>query len=260
MRSFTTAAAIFRPTASLATAVLSLGLLVGGCGSGSEDEGEIEVTTRSDFCERWAVAACSSEVVSVCQASSADDCQIAQETACLDALPGTFVDRGVDDCIAAVRKAYEDADLTAAELDTVLRFSGHCSDVILANESGEICEIDSNCEPALSCVLKGETEGSCEEDVVIVEAGHSCTEPEEKCEAGFYCDGRNCLAALREGADCSNDSQCDTEMYCNEICLAKLDVNEECESDAECVSGICYETAGERSCLNRLRLSPAEPL
>lgn len=259
MKSFKSDTSFFASTASLAGATLALGLLVGGCGSDAESEADVEVT-RSDFCVRWAAAACSSEVVSVCQASSEDDCQIAQNAACLAALPDTFMDRGVDDCIDAVGEAYEDADLSAAELSTVLRFRGPCSDVILANESGESCEIDSNCEPALDCVLKGEAEGTCEEDVVTVGAGYSCVEREEKCEPGFYCDGSNCLAARAEGATCSNDSHCDIDTYCDEVCVAKLDVNEACDADAECISGICYETDGERTCLDRLRLSPSEPM
>lgn len=260
MRSFRTVATILRPTALAAIASLALGLAMGGCGSGSEgDDPEAEPTTRSDFCERWAAAACSSEVVSVCQASSVDDCEISQNAACLDRLPEYFVDRGVDDCIGAVREAYEDADLTAEELDTVLRLRGVCSQVILANEPGDPCDVDSDCEPALTCVLKDEAEGTCE-DAVTIEPGHSCTEPEEECAVGFYCDGSNCLAALMEGADCSNDSQCEFDMYCDEVCIEKLEVNEECDADSECISGICYEADGERTCVDRLRLSPAEPM
>lgn len=255
MRSFKTAS-IFRPKAWAATAMLTLGLVLGGCGSGSEEEPDI---TRGDFCEQWADAACSSEVVSVCQASSADDCRAAQSAACLDQLPDDFIDRGVASCISAVRRAYDDADLTAAELDIVLRFRGPCSDIILASESGETCGIDADCESALSCVFKDETNGTCE-DPVIIEPGFSCSEPEEACEAGFYCDGRNCIAALTEGDECSNDSQCGSDMYCDDVCTEKLGINEACVSDASCDSGICYEVGAEQTCLDRLRLSPSEPL
>ncbi len=241
------------------TAVLTLGLTVGGCGSGSEDEPDGEVTTRTRFCERWAAAACSSEVVSVCQASSVDDCQAAQNVRCLDELPEDFIDRGVGDCIGAVEQAYEDADLNAEELDTVLRFRGVCGQVVVASEIGEECQVDSDCEPALDCLLKSDDEGTCQE-AVTVEPGHSCTEPEETCPVGYYCDGDNCIAALEEGEDCVNDSQCDYDMYCDEVCIQKLAVSEECDSDVQCVSGICYQNDDERTCVNRLRLSPAEPI
>jgi hypothetical protein len=238
--------------------LLTLGLATGGCGSGS-DGGEREVITRSDFCEHWAEAACSPEVVSVCQASSTADCLAAQSAACLEKLPDSFVDRGVERCVKAVRQAYEDADLTASELDIVLRFRGPCSDIVIANESGDTCEVDADCEPALTCILKDEAEGTCEEPVTI-EPGFSCSEPEETCEAGFYCDGSNCLAALMAGTDCSNDAQCDSDMYCDDICIERLNVNEECDSDSQCISGLCYKIDDEGTCLNRLRLSPSEPM
>ena len=243
---------MFRKTALLC--LLGFGSLTVACG----DTGPGEIS-RYDFCEEWAGAACSSEVVSVCQASSKDDCKAAQSEACLDALPNDFVDRGVDDCIRAVKKAYEDADLTAKELDVVLRYGGACSEIFIANETGERCKVDADCEPSLRCIVKDEEEGTCQKPVII-EAGFSCSEPEETCEEGFYCDGKNCLAALEEGDDCQNDHQCGPDMYCDETCTEKVDVGEDCKTDAECVSGICYRSDDDRTCLDRLRLSPAEPM
>ncbi len=247
----------FRKSALVAGAVLALGVASGGCSSDNEEEPS--AVTRYDFCERWAEAACSSEVVSVCQASSVDDCKAAQSNECLDKLPDDFLDRGVDDCINAVESAYKDADLSASELSLVLRFGGACSDVVLAKEVGAKCTLDADCEPALSCVLKNEERGTCEKAVTI-EPGFSCSESEETCEDGFFCDGSNCVAALPEDEDCQNDSQCEDGYYCDETCQEMAEVGESCDSDAECLSGICYPDSGDQFCLDRMRLSPAEPL
>ena len=215
--------------------------------------------TRDEFCGKWAAAACSTEVVSVCQASSVDDCRVSQRSACHDDLPDEFVDRGVERCIEAVKKAYQDADLTGQELDTVVRYGGACSDIFVANDEGERCGSDADCEPALRCVLKEEEDGRCH-DPVIIAPGFSCSEANEACEEGFFCDGRNCLAALEEGDDCKNDVQCGPDMFCEGTCQDKVETGEDCKSDSECLSGICYASSSERTCLDRLRLSPAEPM
>lgn len=234
-------------------ALVSMGPLLVGC---TDPEAEI---TRDEFCDQWSAAACSSEVVSVCQAPSVDDCRNTQRSACFDNLPEGYVDRGADKCIEAVKNAYKDADLTARELDVVVRFGGACSDIFIANDVGELCESDADCEPALRCVLKEDERGTCQ-DPVIVEPGFSCSEPKEACEKGFFCDGRNCLVALDEGDDCNNDLQCGTDMFCDETCADKVGIGDDCESDAQCLSGICYESSGDRTCLDRLRLSRAEPM
>lgn len=256
MTFFNIASKVCRSSVAVRVVLFTLGFAGTGCGSGSDED---PVVTRSDFCDQWAEAACSEEVVSVCQAASVDACRSSQKAACLEALPTNFIDRGVPVCIHAVHRAYEDADLTADELDVVLRFGGPCSDVVIGGETGMMCEKDTDCEPALDCVLKDEAVGTCE-DAVTIEPGFSCSEPEEKCEEGFYCNGSNCIAALDEGDDCLNDAQCGSDMYCDEICTQKVALNEECDSDGDCNSGLCYSNGEERTCLDRLRLSPAEPL
>lgn len=233
---------------------LSLGFPLVGCGTSEEPE-----VTREEFCARWAEAACSPEVVSVCQASDHEDCRYAQRRECLEKLPSDFVDRGVDACIRAVGRAYEDADLTASELDIVERFGAPCNDIFLSGHGGDECEVDADCEPWLRCVLKDEEEGTCQVPV-LVQAGFPCRGADEMCEDGFFCDGRNCIATLDEGDSCENGTQCGSDMFCDGVCFERGRVGTDCADDAECLSGICYEASDDRTCVDRLRLSPAEPM
>ena len=83
---------------------------------------EKKARSRGDFCEEWAHAACSKETVSACQAGSAEDCQLGQQDFCRTLVPeDKFSDAHGDDCLDAISAAYEDANLDADELATVLR-------------------------------------------------------------------------------------------------------------------------------------------
>ncbi len=94
-----------------------------------------------------------------------------------------------------------------------------------------------------------------------MKAGFSCEEAYETCEDGFYCNGDNCIVAAELGEDCSNDNQCVEGLFCqNEVCDTQLPVGADCTTDRECESEICYEVdVDQRVCVDRIRLSPAEP-
>lgn len=220
-----------------------------------------EALTRETFCERWASAACTAEVTSVCQTATSE-CRVSQAASCRDWLPEDFQDVGVDDCLSAVSEAYADADLDAAELDVVWRLGAPCNGIVVASESGETCENDADCSglAGLTCVLKDQATGTCER-AEIVEAGFSCTGRDEQCEPGFFCNGENCIVAREAGDDCVNDSQCVARHFCQEgLCEAQASVGADCSTDRECDSEICYEVdVSERVCVDRIRLSPAEP-
>lgn len=224
-------------------------------------EKEVDPLTREEFCEKWASAACTSEVVAVCQKSEAK-CQAAQAASCRDWLPNTFQDVGVDECLAAVTEAYSDADLKAADLEVVWQLDGACRDIVTAGESGESCQLNTDCSGSsgLTCVLKDRANGTCQR-AEVVGAGLSCSEPEQMCESGFYCNGDNCIVALEVEEDCKNDKQCAEGLYCrDEQCEPQFAMGADCSSDRECESGICYEIdEEERVCVDRIRLSPAEP-
>ena len=241
---------------------LSVLLPFASCSS-SEDEPE----TPSSFCQRWAEAACSSEVVSACQAADADDCKDSQTAFCLARLPnGSFSGDRADECIDAVGGAYEDADVTADEIATVLRFAAPCDRLVRGpSGEGEACESRLDCDaPAgFDCVSKrAASDGTCQLPV-RVGPGEDCSADNAVCGSGFYCNGDNCIAGERVGDPCLSHEQCGTTGYCGltSVCEARLGVNSPCGFDEQCTSGLCYAfSATEQVCADRVRLSRTEPL
>ena len=93
--------------------------------------GEDEPRTREEFCQEWAQAACSEEVISACQAGGPESCHEAQERFCRELVPQNFSDAHGDECLGAVVAAYEDADLRGEELAPVLVLGGSCEKLIV---------------------------------------------------------------------------------------------------------------------------------
>lgn len=219
------------------TGVLGLGALV-GCG-GSEDKPN-PLRTRDGFCAEWAKRACNDEVVDACSAASVEACREAQEEHCQSLVSSdAYRERDARACLDAVRKALEDAELTGAEVATVLRGEGPCS---------------------FSCV---EVDDGCVEPTVVG-GGEECSDPDVVCDQGFYCDGSNCLARKREGQACSEETPCQEELKCAgeegaQVCETRLGNGKECATDDDCQSGICTQTADGNICSARIILSTAEP-
>jgi hypothetical protein len=240
-------------TVLLGGLVIFVGLGVGGC--------EPDPVTPNEFCDRWASAVCGPEVLSACQKSAAQ-CKASQAASCREWLPDDFQSVGVDECLDAVSQAYSDADLDSAELDVVWRLGAPCDNIQVTSESGETCKRDADCSAAsgLSCVLKDKATGICER-AELVKAGFACDDPDQTCERGFFCDGEHCIVAGEAGDRCKNDTQCGQGLFCHdERCETQLSVGADCTNDRQCESEICYEVdTDERVCVNRIRLSPAEP-
>jgi hypothetical protein len=236
-------------------------LLLAACSS----DGEPVEQTREEFCGQWAREACSAEVVSVCQAGEASDCRLAQERFCQELLPDGFEDDHARRCLDAVGSAYSDADLTADELATVLQLGPPCDRLVRGPvEEGDACQTNTDCNTVgnYACVAKGaEGTGTCQVPR-IVQPGLECGAPQETCTEGFYCNGDNCIAGKDVGDDCSLHEECAAENYCGAggTCAERLDLGESCSADHECRSGICFAFGDERSCVDRIRLSPSEPL
>ncbi|HET9959845.1 MAG TPA: hypothetical protein VFQ61_35380 [Polyangiaceae bacterium] len=233
---------------------------VSACSSDSEDAPAQR--TREAFCRDWAQAACSEQTVSACQAASPEACRASQVTFCESLVPSTFSDTQGDKCIQAVKDAYSDADLTATELTTVLKLDGACAVIVRGNRGkGESCSSTRDCDASTGyeCVIRGgQTSGTCQIPEEVG-AGQRCSALQQVCGAGFYCDGSNCIAAKEAGDSCVSDVECGEAGLCaGSECVDRAKVGSACTADEECISGICYTVNGAGSCVDRIRLSPAE--
>lgn len=246
------------------TCLLALSLAVAACSSSEDDEPR----TTADFCARWAEAACSDEVLSVCQAAGAEDCRRAQTAACAAQLPsGEFSGESADQCLEAVEAAFEDADITADEVGAVFRLQAPCDQLVRGFAAeGQDCTSREDCDaPAgYDCVFKGEQQltGVCRLPVTVG-AGQDCSAPDAVCGAGFYCDGENCIAGEAAGDPCTSHRQCASTAFCNQagVCEARKPLNDACGFDEQCGSGLCYAFSATRQvCTDRVRLSPSEPI
>lgn len=221
--------------------------------------------TASSFCEQWAEAACSGEVVSACQAAEASDCQASQIAFCLDLLPAEgFAGSQSGQCLDAVGSAYSDADLTADELETVLRLEAPCDRLVSGpGAQGASCTSRFDCDApqGFDCVFKGDAStGSCQVPEEVG-AGLDCSAANAVCAEGFYCDGDNCIGGQSPGEACTVNRECN-DGYCSEgACVAALNVDVACTFDEQCASGLCYQfSATEQVCADRIRLSRTEPI
>jgi hypothetical protein len=235
-------------------------MLCAACG-----EDDPEPRTREEFCRDWAAAACSEEVVDVCQAKSAEDCRQSQESFCRDLVPDAFSDREGASCIDAVKAAYVDGELEADELATVLALGEPCDRLTVGSKSeGESCSERAECDVSsgFECVLKsGSDEGTCEVPEEK-EGGRDCEAAQATCEVGFFCDGSNCIEARDAGDDCTIQAECGESGYCNDDgqCAERVAISDPCSADVQCSSGLCYEFEGEKTCTDHIVLARAEPL
>jgi hypothetical protein len=227
---------------------------------------DASVDTPTSFCNKWAEAACSEDTVSACQAADVDQCRGSQIAFCLDLVPTAgFSGRAADACLDAVGSAYADADLTATELQTVLRLAEPCDRLVKGPQSeGELCSsrADCNAPEGFDCVFKGNTAmGTCQVPR-LVGAGLDCSDQNAVCGEGFYCNGQNCIGGQSVGMSCITDRQCSLDAYCapSGLCAERLAVDSPCTLDAECATGLCYQFDAERVCTDRVRLSRTEPI
>jgi nitrous oxide reductase accessory protein NosL len=242
---------------------LSVAVAFAACSSSDDDEPD---TPRS-FCERWAAAACSSDVVSACQAADTDDCRVSQTAFCLDQLPASgFSGARAAECVDAVEAAYEDADITADEIATVLRFAAPCDQLVRGQQGeGESCDASRDCDTpsGFACVFKGgSNQGTCQLPA-SVGPGEDCSATNAVCGPGFYCNGDNCIAGERVGDPCTSNEQCGLTGYCGltSTCEARRAVDSPCGFDEQCATGLCYAfSPTDQVCTDRVRLSRTEPL
>ncbi|HET6334325.1 MAG TPA: hypothetical protein VFG30_13975 [Polyangiales bacterium] len=230
-----------------------------------KDDDEKKPRTREEFCVDWAEAACSDDTVSACQAADAESCRDTQEDACRKLVPEDFSDDMGQACIDAVKKAYEDADLTGDELKTVISLGDPCDKLIKGNkDEGEDCDANTDCDGpgGYVCIQHSDADtGTCQIPEVVG-GGKDCSSEQKTCDEGFYCNGENCIESKDEGDDCTIQEQCGEAAFCNadKKCETKHKVSTACTSDLECDDGVCYEYEGEKTCTDRIVLGRREPL
>ncbi len=219
-------------------------------------------------CGEWAKVACVERVTSSCLAESTEACVETQSAFCLSLIPADYDPSTAEACIAAVEKAYADARLTPAEVAVVLDGDGACEFIeqTAAMEGGR-CDEDTDCNGSLRCKIPtGELTGVC---IVadVVGGGLRCTESNQICDVGFYCNGMNCIARQNPGESCSPDVPCLEDLACEglpgeRVCISRGRLGATCTFDADCLSTICQKAAGANTglCANEIILSGTEPI
>jgi len=171
--------------------ILSLGMAAfAGCASdasGPKREEDDSLKDRGSFCKAWANAACTDEVVQACQSTDKETCLVAQKAFCVELVPAGYVSTTAEKCIAAVKSAYSDEELTKEELDVVVNLGGACSQLVKGGiESGGTCRASTECDTTrgYSCVVKpGSSDGTCQ-IAKLQEPASKCTGLDQICQSG----------------------------------------------------------------------------
>jgi hypothetical protein len=239
---------------------LGFGLLT-ACSSdelGPKDLADNSLKSEASFCKEWAKAACNDDVVTNCDEVDTSTCVEHQSSFCEDLVPTGYSSNRAEECINAVRDAYEDAVLDADELEVVLNLGGDCSHLVSGGyREGENCTEHNDCDTVhdYTCVIKpGDETGTCQVPNLRGPA-KSCSAAEDICEEGTYCDsGNHCVEPDSTGAECTYDAMCPQDDHCAipsgstdgiGECTPKLENKATCATDGECQSGICLETTGK---------------
>ena len=261
--------------------ILSLGMAAfAGCSSDASgpklDETDNSLKDRGSFCKAWANAACNEDVVDSCQAADADACIAAQRNYCVSLVPAGYKSTHADECIAAVKRAYDDAELNKTELEIVLKLGGDCGRLVDGGSAeGVSCTVSTDCNTVkgYECVIKaGNSEGTCQVRK-IQGPGEPCDEPAQVCDTGAYCagnddDGYNCLVTKPTGKTCTYDAMCDTSDLCDVSgssdgvtgkCAPKLERSDTCATNEECASGICLQGSTKSACADSVKLTFGSP-
>jgi hypothetical protein len=239
-----------------------------------EEDGPPDPLEKSGgFCDAWAENACNADVVKYCNAKSEDSCRATQGAFCREIVPTNYVSSHAQECLDFVKTAYEDSELSPDELLVVLRLAAPCDRLSKGTRtSGQSCDSSEECNTAdgFDCIKKQDaTQGVCAKPEITA-AGDPCDSPEQVCNAGYYCNGENCVAQKKTGGSCESDYQCKPTDHCLKetadadtgTCELRADLDEACSRDADCQSGYCAieSAATEGVCASTIRLSRTEPL
>jgi hypothetical protein len=252
---------------------LSAALALAACSSDEEGpKPDNALRTEQGFCQEWAKRACNSRVVSACS-STKEGCLDRQSNYCEGLIPSGYSSVNAEDCLEAVESAYANAQLSAEDIDVVVKLGGACSHLIKGPRSeDESCTDRYQCDTVhgFECVIKpGQESGTCVLPHVVA-GGFECAAADTSCEVGFYCrviedDGENvsiCAGARDEGQSCSADEMCGDAAFCEKqsgetegVCTEKLADREECVRDEECLSGYCLLDLATPQCVSSITLT-----
>ncbi|MEZ4372583.1 MAG: hypothetical protein R3B07_17285 [Polyangiaceae bacterium] len=213
--------------------------LLGAC-SDTKSSGNSS-NTREGFCQSWANAVCNDSVVKACSGDGADatGCKATQSAACLSAVGETYDSTNAKDCLNAVKKAYQDAKLSRADVDVIEFKSGACAELFVGSKAeGDGCSADAECDTVNGYRCIGDQSPTCQIPTEVG-GGGKCSDPSAVCASGFYCDGTNCLQAVGVGQSCV-DEPCTEDLNCLAgTCTAKTADFQDCSKNDDCQSGLC---------------------
>ncbi len=247
--------------------VLGLAVGLGACSSKDQPD---PYATATEFCNEWGKAACTSQAVLGCTGEATltdtltNNCVSSQQTFCEGLLPSTgYSSANAGRCLSAVQAAYSDGKLTALEIATVRHRGSPCNQLIKgAKTEGESCTVDDDCNTLSGylCLIKGGA-GTCQIPT-IADNGTSCEAADKACNAGFYCDGSNCVASKVVGGKCAEDFECASGLICDPDtlkCAAKVSPTM-CKADADCTTNVCDIPLGgdQGKCVSTIILSSSE--
>jgi hypothetical protein len=257
----------------LLTLVLLAFTLPVGC-KVEEDTPPDPLAKASGFCDAWADNACQQEVLDACNAPSKEDCVSSQSDFCRGIIPENYSSAHASECLNAVKAAYADANLTADELQVVIKLGAPCDQLSKGTSTdGESCSKNDECDTAggFSCIIKlGAAEGACAKPEEVG-PGEACDGPAQVCGEGNFCTGEYCVVYKKTGGACEGDYQCKPEDHCvldttadpvTGTCEVRAKLSAACVKDDDCQSHYCVVASDETEgkCASLIRLSLNEPL
>jgi hypothetical protein len=243
---------------SLIGLLMALAGMAAACSGAREGSGVANpLASTEGFCTQWAKNACSKDVLANCAAQNVESCIATQKDFCVSILPSEgYSSKFAAPCLKAVKDAYADARLNAAEREAVIRLGAPCDKLIRGPGGvGATCSRDADCNTleSLTCVTKGSAGGTCQVPQEVG-GGFACAQPQQTCAMGFFCDGANCLARRQLDDPCTADLPCAEDLKCpagpdggSSTCVAKAEVGGTCAGDDDCKSGICAKSASASS-------------
>jgi len=247
-----------------------------GCGGGSEEAqptpqpAAYKYPDVAAFCNGIANAQCSKTLGDACNIDTAaciptvqNDCIQGKGEITFGRTVSYYNAKKADACVDAVKAAYGDAKVEAAEFVTINKA---CDAAFSAgNAAGFACKVDADCDldAGLSCYLTEVGKGTCQPAGTIGK-GDDCGGG-GRCQADLYCSPNDkiCASGKKEGSPCMPVVQpCENSLLCdNGTCVAKKGKGEACDANEKCASSFCARiSASSRQCFDALQYGAGSTL